>query len=433
VILAADAARYQRDDLLAEIRRLRSEIANRPSGAPAAPVGRLGLFETLAAIEPHLPSLGITRIGDLTGLDVVGVPVFAATRPNSRALSVCHGKGMCAESARLGAIMEAVEQALAERHEDLVSETASPDEMARRGLRCIDPSEVLRSTTATHDAQRKYGWVAGLSMTDEKPVYVPFELAGFDLRVEMDWDHATYKMSTVGLGAGTTLADAALHALLEVVENDASALVDVFGQLAGFARPVAYRPGHHDRLDDLVARVRSAGFDCFFADVTGRVALPTVAAYVTTPGDIHAGSGMRGAAGFACRLSPGDAALAALLEAVQSRLTQIAGARDDLSPDDYAQRQVPKRLAGNARFLDELPRPEVSADATPADMLGIAIATILRAGARDIVLVPLGGVANVACGVRALVPALQAAAGHGVVRISIAALDALWSKETTSS
>ena len=278
----------------------------------------------------------------------------------------------------------------------------------------------------------EYGWVAGLSMADGKPVYVPFELAGFDLRLEMGWDHATHKMSTIGLGAGTALADAALHALLEVVENDASALVDVFGQLGGFARPVAYRPGHHDRLDELVARVRSAGFDCFFADVTGRVALPTVAATITTPGEIHAGSGVRGAAGFACRLSAGDAALAALLEAVQSRLTLIAGARDDLSPDDYAQRHAPKPPAGNARFLDELARPDMTADATPAEMLGIAIAAVMRAGARDVVLVPLGGIAGVVSGVRVLVPGLQAAAGHGVVRISIAALDALWSKEATA-
>ena len=75
----------------------------------------------------------------------------------------------------------------------------------------------------------------------------------------------------------------------------------------------------------------------------------------------------------------------------------------------------------------------MTADATPAEMLGIAIAAVMRAGARDVVLVPLGGIAGVVSGVRVLVPGLQAAAGHGVVRISIAALDALWSKETTAS
>ena len=171
MIPAAVAARRRRDELLAEVCRLRSEIVASPASGRAKLVARPGLSETLAAIEPYLPSLGVTRVGDLTGLDVIGVPVFAATRPNSRALSVCHGKGTSSESARLGAVMEAVEQALAERHEDLVSETASQDEMAGRGLRCIDPSQVFRSTTATHDPRRRYGWVAGLSMADGKPVY----------------------------------------------------------------------------------------------------------------------------------------------------------------------------------------------------------------------------------------------------------------------
>ena len=217
--------------------------------------------ETLAAIEPHLLSLGITRVGDLTGLDVIGIPVFFACRPNSRGLSVGQGKGLCSDSARLGAIMECFEQALAERHEDLVSELGSQDEMEARGLKCISSSSMLRSALGDPDSRRERSWVAGLSMVDGRQVHVPFELVGFDLRSGMQWDHARYTMSTVGLGAGASLAQASLHALLEVVENDATALIDVFGQLAGFTQPVEYRRGHHRGIgcgddQDCVVRAR---------------------------------------------------------------------------------------------------------------------------------------------------------------------------------
>src|SRR5262245_10838905 len=48
---------------------------------------------TLDRIKPHFASLGITRLGEITGLDSLGIPVALATRPNSFSLSVNLGKG----------------------------------------------------------------------------------------------------------------------------------------------------------------------------------------------------------------------------------------------------------------------------------------------------------------------------------------------------
>ena len=39
--------------------------------------------QTLSRIRPLFPALGITRVGLLTGLDTIGIPVAFATRPNS--------------------------------------------------------------------------------------------------------------------------------------------------------------------------------------------------------------------------------------------------------------------------------------------------------------------------------------------------------------
>jgi ribosomal protein S12 methylthiotransferase accessory factor len=424
--LAGSAAPHRRGALLDELGELRRQLGQLPAGAAPKSADRPEPRETLAAIEPHLLSLGITRVGDLTGLDVIGIPVFFACRPNSRGLSVGQGKGLCPDSARLGAIMECFEQALAERHEDLVSEQASQDEMEARGLKCISSSSMFRSALGERDPRRKRSWVKGVSMVDGRQIHVPFELVGFDLRSGTEWDHAHYTMSTVGLGAGASLAEASLHALLEVVENDATALIDVFGQLAGFTQPVEYRRGYHLALDEAMTMIASSGLDCFFVSVTNRVTLPTIAAYITTPGEIHANSGTRAFAGFACRLAPEEAALAALLEAVQSRLTQIAGARDDLTQQDYSPRHaILRQVRGVPSFLDSLPRPDLRPDATELEKLRHALAAVERAGAQDVVFVPLGGLPPCIRGVRVLVAGLQAAAGDGVVRISMDALDAV--------
>ncbi|WP_347232234.1 hypothetical protein [Streptomyces sp. NTK 937] len=40
--------------------------------------------ETWEAVAGHLPDYGITRVAELTGLDVIGLPVWAAVRPASR-------------------------------------------------------------------------------------------------------------------------------------------------------------------------------------------------------------------------------------------------------------------------------------------------------------------------------------------------------------
>lgn len=49
--------------------------------------------ETYDHLRALMPRCGITRIANITGLDRVGVPVYTAIRPNSRALSTSQGKG----------------------------------------------------------------------------------------------------------------------------------------------------------------------------------------------------------------------------------------------------------------------------------------------------------------------------------------------------
>ena len=70
--------------------------------------------ETVRRLVPLMPSIGITRLADLTGLDRLRVPVFAAYRPNSRSLAVFQGKGVTPVAAKASALMEATETFCAE-------------------------------------------------------------------------------------------------------------------------------------------------------------------------------------------------------------------------------------------------------------------------------------------------------------------------------
>ena len=65
--------------------------------------------ETLARFRSFASRMGITRLGNITGLDRIGIPVAVAVRPNSRSVSVSQGKGLDLTQAMTSALMEASE------------------------------------------------------------------------------------------------------------------------------------------------------------------------------------------------------------------------------------------------------------------------------------------------------------------------------------
>jgi ribosomal protein S12 methylthiotransferase accessory factor len=65
--------------------------------------------DTMERIGPRLGDYGITRLADVTGLDVIGIPVVMSVRPLAATLSVSQGKGVTLTHARVSAAMEAIE------------------------------------------------------------------------------------------------------------------------------------------------------------------------------------------------------------------------------------------------------------------------------------------------------------------------------------
>src|SRR5262249_21130293 len=104
-----------------------SSIPNRCRMDEAAPDGRQGppVGTVLGRLLPMIDRLGITRIGNITGLDRVGIPVMQAIRPLSLSNSVAQGKGATPEAAAVSAILEAAECFFAERLSQFESITAS--------------------------------------------------------------------------------------------------------------------------------------------------------------------------------------------------------------------------------------------------------------------------------------------------------------------
>ena len=359
-----------------------------------------------------LRSFGITRLGEITGLDTIGIPVWFATRPNSRSLSISQGKGVTDDQAKISAVMEAVECAVAEQPRQHVTEFATIEDMARQHRKVIPFFDLARVNSHQLDPTRQRAWVPGTSLISGEERFAPYELVGMDMRSDMPWDRQAFRMTSQGLAAHFSIDKAIEHALLELVEHDASSLVDTFGLSVNNVREVTDYRGADSDLDTILDKVAKAGLDLHVYALPGRVKLPVIAAVISRQVNGPTGVISRAPAGIACRTTVAEAILSALLEAVQSRLTDIAGARDDLamerfqqSKDGVSTKQPP--LVTLAQLETELQPARQNSSMCWQDILKLMQA----AGVKDAYLFPLKSPVPDVHVVRAIVKGLDAHSG----------------------
>lgn len=363
-------------------------------------------IKTLEAIRPHFPGLGITRVGLLTGLDTLEIPVAFATRPNSYTLSVFQGKGLDNEAAMVSAAMEALETRLAEIQPNRFV-TATVTEMARWGAPCIDLSSTARCSPE-EVGQEPLSWVEGFDLLTSSRIYVPWALVGMDHRLSCPG----FEQSSDGLASGNSAAEAILHGLCELVERDAWTLAQL-GSIDELSERLVDPFSMDDAVFNVVmARIRAADMRLVLIDMTTDIGVPAFLAVLfpksaakqteVRPSQICCGCG--------CHPDPVRAALKAIMEAAQSRLTAIAGSRDDFSCEVYKQ-AAPGRATLDVIGLAEqrgmphghpIPRP-FSID----EMAHGVVDSISARGVGQIIAVPLQDETLPVSVVRMIIPGLE--------------------------
>jgi ribosomal protein S12 methylthiotransferase accessory factor len=288
--------------------------------------------ETLARLQPLLPRLGITRVANVTGLDRIGIAVVMACRPNSRSLAVSQGKGLTLAAAKASALMETIESWHAERVAGPLR-LCSYDEL-RAEATVIDVTRLPRTKASLFHPRYPILWIEGWDILNDERVWVPYEVVHTNYTLPHPTGHGCFAPSSNGLASGNDLTEAISHAICELIERDA---VAIWSELPMDAQDAL-------RLDP--AFVKDAGcrsvLDAFDAarietsiwDVTSDVGLPVFFCVIVEDGRnvLHP---LHSAAGMGCHPMREIALLRAITEAAQSRLTIIAGSRDDCFREDY--------------------------------------------------------------------------------------------------
>jgi ribosomal protein S12 methylthiotransferase accessory factor len=217
-----------------------------------------------------------------------------------------------------------------------------------------------------------------------------------------------YWRSSDGLASGNLLLEAIVHGLCERIERDAVALWQFRSDRDVFTRCIAPAAFGDDAVLGLARQIERAGFHLRLFDISSDVDVPVFFATLSPPPDgfeshwkhfdISSGSG--------CHPLPARAAIRAITEAAQTRVTSIAGARDDFDPSLYhatAQDDFLTYLRAlpNGGAVECAERPE------PADNLPFLLARLRKAGISSAILVPIDASEPDFAVAKVLVPELE--------------------------
>ena len=316
---------------------------------------------TLSRAQALSRDLGISRVTEITRLDVVGVPVFASIRPNAQPGSLCvnAGKGLLVGEARVGAYMESIEYALAEYNRSSLKIFRRPAKDIYDGP--ARPEAILDFCPMMNqviDLDAPITCVEAQDIQTGNAFLVPAELVFFPYPEDAG-EEEYFGSNTNGLCSGNSVLEATVHGLAEVIERDVLSFYSVNDHsclVENSSLPLAIR-----RIE---ATIVSVGLKLYVRYVRNCFELPFFMAFVTdpkcpTPQFINGG--------FGCNPSKEIAVTRAVCEALQSRLSFIHGGRDDLleryqrfdgwskqAQIEYAQRLLVKitRQESRIRFDD---------------------------------------------------------------------------------
>ncbi|GAA5038603.1 ribosomal protein S12 methylthiotransferase accessory factor [Thermocatellispora tengchongensis] len=355
---------------------------------------------TLERIRPHLRTIGVTRIADITGLDRVGIPVYNAIMPRSQErLSIYNGKGPTPADAMASAVMEAVERFCAWQPMRATA-IASYADLAAAGRPVMDPAAYNLEQDRRYHPDLPISWVEGFDLIAGEPVLVPQCLGGYYHRFH---EIPTHKITTAnGIASGNTLEEAVCHGLAEVIERDDWTMAELVGnrlrqvirQRLGQNAP----PGADEWLTErnpsidlgtlpasaqrYVEAFEQAGVRIVLKYTGGDSTVPSVAAMAL---EDSGGAFSAAHAGYGAHPDAETALLRALTEVAQSRAVDIQGMREDLS---QAGDEIPDwdRHAARSASVDptswpfnDSPAPVKFADlpSTPSDDIAADLAVML--------------------------------------------------------
>lgn len=283
---------------------------------------------TLLNARQWAATAGITEVGDITDLDVLGVPVYVSIRPQARGEAFTFGKGLRPIDAEVGAYMEALEFFFAEPGISSVStrwgSARDVDGHERADDAILDFVPLLQREIDL-DGPLLLASVRNLESEDE--CAIPAELIYYPAP---DVGQSLFGSSTNGLASGNTVLEATIQALLELIERDIWSFEFVRNE-----SKLVDAASFPDEVREIIERAERNGLQLKVRTIPNDYGMPFFAAFLF---DLANPSRRTFNGGWACDLDRNRALVRAVTEAAQSRVAFIHGGRKapTLQATDFA-------------------------------------------------------------------------------------------------
>ena len=330
--------------------------------------------ETLSNVMPISKKIGVTRLADITDMDVLRIPNYSAVVPGTEDyIWVYSGKGPTKRHAMASAIMESIE-----RYSSLPSGwlgkfvRSSYSELSKTH-KVLHPDEIVEPMRFVYHTDMMMDWLPGYDLVSGEEIMVPASIALFRYTSSPPAINPFSYFHTNGLASGNVMEEAVCHALCEVIERDAMSLADLRASAIPFhilrtivhslnAAAFSVSPILTDKFVDdpsifpdvdiseidfepvktLVEKFRQAGISLMVKDITSDIGIPTFNAssveWISHDyGYLAEGHGTHPDARIAI--------LRAITEVSQTRAANIQGARDDLRKIKYNDENTDDRRA----------------------------------------------------------------------------------------
>ena len=278
--------------------------------------------ETLESVRRFFPALGITRVADITGLDVIGLPVVTVSRPNSRSVAVSLGKGLDLAAAQASGVMESAEAFMAERITQSLLLASVNDLRSTHHL--VDVDLLPRTANSLYHPDLPILWIEGRELFEGTPRWVPYEMVHTAYTLPTPNGTGCFLATSNGLASGNHLLEAISHGICETVERDAATLHSVRAPGETASRRIDPKTVDDPDCREALDRFDRAGVSVVIWDMTTDIGIPAFTCLIAEGTE----------EGMGCHPDRNVALLRALTEAAQCRLGSISGSRDEPPPWD---------------------------------------------------------------------------------------------------
>ena len=184
--------------------------------------------ETLSTVLPISRDIGITRLADITDMDVLGIPNFSAVLPGTEDyIWVYSGKGSTRLDAKASALMESVERysSLPSNNQKNMIQGSFKD--VSKMSNTLYPTSVVEPTLFEYDEEMIMDFLPGYDLIQNEQILIPAPLALFRYTPIPPAVNPFAYHHTNGLASGNVLEEAICHSLCEVIERDATSLAEL--------------------------------------------------------------------------------------------------------------------------------------------------------------------------------------------------------------